>query len=387
MVDYTIAPTLKVFDRNLVMQTEIGPEIYDYFAYQREFRSHGSFTLYINANQPKAQYLLSEDAFLVEYYDGVKGRAGIIESVECTINNAGAAGQTLVISGREGGTFAERVALANTLSATGYDTISGPAETVMRHYVNNNCINPLDAGGNAATVRRIPGLRLESTDGRKGQTVSYSARLETVLDILESVSAAGEVGWEVVFDREELGFIFSVIEGEDKTSVILKPEYHTVEALQYQDNRMNSKTYVYVGGSGEGASRTIIGEHLGTSEPSGFDRREMFVDMSSATTSDELVTAGASELLTRAQSVSISAVAASNATRYEYQVDYDLGDFVTVDFSGIATAQVRIVSILDETVKGDRGNVRKITLNMGTEPSDIRRVIRRNSKAKPEERR
>lgn len=113
----------------------------------------------------------------------------------------------------------------------------------------------------------------------------------------------------------------------------------------------------------------------------------MFVDMSSATTSDELVTAGASELLTRAQSVSISAVAASNATRYEYQVDYDLGDFVTVDFSGIATAQVRIVSILDETVKGDRGNVRKITLNMGTEPSDIRRVIRRNSKAKPEERR
>lgn len=387
MVDYTIAPTLKIFDRNLVLQTEISPEVYDYFAYQREFRSHGSFVLHINANQPKAQYLLHDDAFLVEYYDGVKGRAGIIESVECTLNDSGAAGQTLIISGREGGTFAERIALAKTLTATGYDTISGPAETVMRHYVNNNCINPLDAGGNAAAVRKIPGLSLEPTDGGRGQTVSYSARLETVLDILESVSAAGDVGWEVVFDRDDIGFIFSIIEGADRTTVILKPEYHTVEALQYQDNRMNSKTYVYVGGSGEGAARTIIGEYLGTAEPSGFNRRELFVDMSNATDTAELETAGASELMTRAQSISIAAVAASNATRYEYQVDYDLGDFVTVDFTGIATVEVRIVSILDETVKGDRGNVRKITLNMGTEPADIRRIIRRNSKAKPEERR
>ena len=53
----------------------------------------------------------------------------------------------------------------------------------------------------------------------------------------------------------------------------------------------------------------------------------------------------------------------------------------------ISLAQVRIVGVLDETVKGDRGNVRKITLNMGTEPADIRRVIRRSAKAKPEERR
>lgn len=387
MVDYTRPPTIKIFDRNLVKTTEISPEVYDYFAYQRELRSHGSFTLHINANQPKAQYLLDADAFLVEYFDGVQGRAGIIESVECTIDSSGAAGQNLIITGREGGTFAERIALANTKTGTGYDTISGPAETVMRHYVSVNCISPLDAMGNSAPNRKVPELVLEPTDQGRGQNVSYSARLETILDILETVSAAGDIGWQVVFDRENADFMFSIIEGEDKTNVVLKPEYHTVESLQYRDDRMNSKTFVYVGGSGEGSARTIASAYLGDTEPSGFDRRELFVDLSNATTQNELTTAGVSELITRAPSISIAAVAASNATRYEYQVDYDLGDFVTVDFTGIATAQVRIVGVLDETVKGDRGNVRKITLNMGTEPADIRRVIRRSAKAKPEERR
>lgn len=387
MVDYTRPPTLKIFDKNLVKQTEISAEIYDYFAFQRELRSHGTFVMHINANQPKAQYLLDSNAFLVEYYDGVVGRAGIIESIECSIDDSGAAGQTLIVSGREGGTFAERIALANTKTGTGYDTITGPAETVMRHYVANNCTSPLDASGNSAPNRKIPEMVLEATDQGRGQTVSYSARLETILEILESVSAAGDIGWEVVFDRENADFVFSIVEGQDKTNVVLKPEYHTVENLQYRDDRMNSKTFVYVGGSGEGASRTIASVYQGTTEPSGFDRRELFVDLSNATTQDELTTAGVSELITRAPSISIAAVAASNATRYEYQVDYDLGDFVTVDFTGIATAQVRIVGILDETVRGDRGNVRKITLNMGTEPADIRRVIRRSAKAKPEERR
>ena len=257
----------------------------------------------------------------------------------------------------------------------------------MRHYVSNNCVNPLDASGNSAPNRAIPELVLESTDGARGQSVSYSARLETILDILETVSSAGDIGWEVVFDRANADFVFTIVEGEDKTNVILKPEYHTIESLQYRDDRMNSKTFVYVGGSGEGASRTISSAYLGTAEPSGFDRRELFVDLSNATTTEELTTAGASELINRSPSISIAAVAASNATRYEYQVDYDLGDFVTVDFTGIATAQVRIVGVLDEVVRDDRGNVRKITLNMGTEPADIRRVIRRSAKAKPEERR
>ncbi|MBE6506423.1 MAG: hypothetical protein E7Z72_00655 [Methanocorpusculum parvum] len=385
MQTFSTPPTIQVYGKNLELQTEISSEVYEYFRYERNFRVNGAFTLHINKNHPKAPYLLAPDALAVVYYDGKKARAGIIETVECSISENGAAGETLIISGREGGTLTERLAIAATGINTGYDVCSGDAESCMRYFVDRNCINALDSAGKPAPNRKIPHLILEPQDENRGEQVAYSARFETVADILETLGYAGGIGWEIIFDRASSAFVFSILPGEDHTQgtsypVILKPEWHTVESLSYMDDRVNSKTMVYIGGDGEAAERTVAQSYLGTAEPSGFERREFFVDASDSTTAEEIGTVALSELQAHAPSLTISAVAASSSQRYVYQTDYDLGDWVTVDYTGIATIDIRIIGIVDEVVAGQRGSIRKITLHMGTEPADIRRIVKQHSR-------
>ena len=143
---------------------------------------------------------------------------------------------------------------------------------------------------------------------------------------------------------------------------------------------LDSKSLAYVGGSGENASRIVESVYLTSAEPSGFSRRETFVDASNTGDLAELTTAGQSELLQTAGSISLDAELNSAFTSVQYQVDYDLGDTVTVEYAGVATVDAVIISIVDETVGGGRGSVRRLTAKLGTEPADIRRIVRRTTR-------
>jgi hypothetical protein len=155
---------------------------------------------------------------------------------------------------------------------------------------------------------------------------------------------------------------------------------NNIESLEYLFSLLDSKTLAYVGGSGENASRVIESVYLSSTEPSGFNRREIFVDASNTADSAELTTAGQSELLQTAGSVSLTASLNSSFTSVQYQVDYDLGDTVTVEYPGVATVDATIISIVDEIVGGGRGSVRRLTAKLGTEPADIRRIVRRTTR-------
>ena len=385
-VDYSTPPTIQVFDSSLTMMTEISPEVYDYFRFTRNLRTAGDFELQINRNHPKAAYLLDASAFLIAYFDGVVSRAGIIEQTDCALDDTGASGEMLVITGRSGGMFSERLAVAGTSSDTGYDTQTGAAETLIRHYVEVNAISAQDASGNSAPQRNIPNLILETAPmTARGTSCMYSARYESLAEILEALSYAGGVGWDVEFERSTKSFIFHVIEGADHSAssprpIIFRPELNNIESLEYLFSLLDSKTLAYVGGSGENASRVIESVYLSSTEPSGFNRRETFVDASNTADSAELTTAGQSELLQTAGSISLTASLNSSFTSVQYQVDYDLGDTVTVEYTGVATVDATIISIVDEIVGGDRGSVRRLTAKLGTEPADIRRIVRRTTR-------
>lgn len=386
MVSYSTPPNIQVYDRSLTLLTEISPEVYDYFRFTRNLRTAGDFELQINKNRNKASVLLNPSAFLIVYYDGVVARAGIIEQIESSLDDTGAGGEMLIITGRSGGMFAERLAVAGTASDTGYDTQTGAAETLIRHYVQQNAVSAVDAAGNPAPERNIPYLVLEEAPTpARGLACTYSARYESLAEILEAICYAGEIGWDVEFETSTKHFLFRIISGTDHSStsarpIIFRPELNNIESIDYLYSVIDSKSLAYVGGSGLDASRVVETVYVTSSEPSGFDRREVFVDASNTSDSGELITSGQSELQQTAGSISLDAALNVAFQGIQYQIDYDLGDTVTVEYIGIASADVVIISIVDETVGGSRGSVRKITAKLGTEPADIRRIVRRTTR-------
>ena len=378
-------PDIRVFNANFEMIDSISAEVYQYWRYERHLRTADNFEFKINKNHPKSQSILNGDALMLVYYDGTTARAGIIEQVQCSMSETGSSDEVVTVTGRSGGSFEHRLAVAGTAIGTGYDTQTGAAETLLRHYVDVNCINALDGGGSAASARAIPQLVLADTDEERGVTCTYSARYETIAEILETICNASGLGWEVDFDRDSATFVFDVISGTDHSEqsidpIIFKLELNNLKTIDYQSSQIDTKTLAYVGGSGEDASRLVQEVYLTDDEPEGFARHETFVSASNTNDVGELVTVGESELHERSGELSLSAEIDLNFAAQQYLRDYDLGDIVTVQYTGVASVDVRIIGIVDEIVGGGRGDPRTITAKLGTEPVDITRIVKRTTR-------
>lgn len=386
-VNYQIMPEILVLNKDLEVIDRIPADVYFYWSYTRNYREADTFEFQINKNREKAKSVLRPDTFALAYYDGITTRAGIIEQIECSLDTQGAANEMIKISGRSGGMLSERICLRNTSAGTGYDTISGDAETVMKHYVDVNCINAVDGRNVSAPNRIIPDFELSENEG-KGSTVSMSARFDVVSDVLNTVSLSGNIGWEVVFDIESRKFVFQVIEGTSKTAtdaycVIFKPEFNNIDSLDYLWSVFGSKSVCYVAGQDEAAARNVL-KVTGTVEPSGFERREVFLDQRQTNDTDTLRTAGVAALEEHAGELSLNTDVRPSAS-LQYQDDYDLGDIVTVEYGDLLSVDVRIIGVTDAILGGGRGDTRLISLKLGTEAPDIRRIVRKTTKNTKEE--
>lgn len=160
------------------------------------------------------------------------------------------------------------------VDVTGFDydsVVSLPAETAMKYYVNAH------AGPGASIARQIPGLVIAPDLGR-GSAVSYDARFQNLLTILVEFGKVSGLGWRAAFDPDNLEVPFDVVEGADRTdTVFFDFDFETLSGWTRLDSIADSKTLAIVAGQGDLAAREIVKRYLG-SEPSGFDRREEFVD-------------------------------------------------------------------------------------------------------------
>jgi hypothetical protein len=159
-------------------------------------------------------------------------------------------------------------------SSTAYDNKSGSAETVMKHYVERNFVNPDDPD-------RIFENLVIAPDQERGPNISWQSRLKNVAEELTDISLATGLGWEITLDIPNQQFIFDVVEGSDRTMgqtilppVRFEPQLKTIATMSYLESNFNYKNVAYVGGPGEGVDRIIKG--VGTA--TGRDRYEIFVD-------------------------------------------------------------------------------------------------------------
>ncbi len=268
---------MRVYDRYLNLLTET--DSFQSFQFTRNYHGIGGFELHINRYMQGAETL--EKGNLVSLHEPHK--VGIILTKETVLDEQGKATENIKLTGTTlCGLMNRRITVPP--KHTSHDRKQGNAETVMKHYVNNHFLNPVDP------KRKFPNLIIAPNQNR-GTNIEWESRYKNVADELEKVSLLSGLGWEVTADFNNKRFIFDVIESKDLTQantqgnspVFFSPEFDNVKSMQFIDSDNDLRNIGYVGGQGEGVERKII--QLG--DVSGWDRLETFVDARDIGDTDE----------------------------------------------------------------------------------------------------
>jgi len=361
---------ISIFDENLVRLAIL--DDYDYFTWTRNLRRPNSFELRVNRYKDDASQL-DIGHYIVVFKAGAY-RIWRIESLEINLTEEGKQSEQWIVRGRSlAGVFDERVVqhrITNS-STQGLDTQTGSAETLLKHFVNVEAVNPTDPN------RSVPNLVI-APDQLRGPTFTVSGRLQTLSELLEIICFTNGLGYLVFYDLDNQEFVFEVIEGKDRSVgngvnpvVIFSPDYDNIKNMTYQNSVMNSKNVAIVAGQGTGFNREFA--YAGTGV--GLDRREIFVD------ARDVVEAGlearGNERLSEYEQTLILEFDHTQIGPFQYEVDFDLGDIVTVIYPNIAQADLRIVKV-EEYVTRENGWYFKLTV--GNEFPDLINILKKERK-------
>ena len=182
-----------------------------------------------------------------------------------------------------------------------------------------------------------------------GQKQKDSCRLQTLFQILQTQS---EIGWRLRFSGSALTLEF--YEGVDRhLTVRFDTDYESLSNGEFTDSTESYANTVYVGGKGTGSERDIFeGEELVEGQtPSGLDRFEAWDNQSEMTTEDEYEAEALSMLSQYGQTLEVSGNGLAKCP-YEYEKEYNVGDIITIAFSG-KSAVVQILSVTEHWTWGN----------------------------------
>lgn len=215
----------------------------------------------------------------------------------------------------------------------------GNAETVIRNYVNNNCISASDSNRNISNL-------IQGINNNLGTNVSYNSHYKVLLEEVEAIAKTNELGFKIDLDLISQKYIFEVFKGLDRTVnqnensiAIFSTEFENISEQKYVDSENDFKNYVLVAGAGEDLNRKTF--EIG-SENEGLNRYELFVDardISDKTDDDvdipeeiynNLLEARGKEKLTECTLVETFDCKILNTNSLIYRTDFDLGDKISI---------------------------------------------------------
>lgn len=249
--------------------------------------------------------------------------------------------------------------------ATGktHESVTGNVETVMRHFVNTQMINPSDP------ARIFPRLVLGANQN-KGPAIEENSRYDSLSEKLTELSELHGLGWNIELDLKNKRFVFVVKEGRNLVAnqtglpqAIFSTEFETIESLEYTESDLDYKNFAVVAGQGEGVERRIIS----IGDAAGADRYEMFVDARDVSEEDDegnprpvekvvadLNKRGNEKLSEHAQEIYLGGQILTTS-RLIYGKDFSVGDVVTVRDKGWGvTMDTRITAVKEVYEYGKR---------------------------------
>ncbi len=220
-------------------------------------------------------------------------------------------------------------------NGSGYDYRTGDAETIMRGYVQAN------AGTGALSGRNTLVVNLEATNGHRGAATGYSARFQSVLEILQSLANSAGIGFRVRQIGSQL--VYQTYTPVDHSGIVRFS--HSSGSLAGYSFQLNAPTTTraIVGDSGLDVGR-VFQQFIGTLAESDWNRKiETFVDQRSdlSTTVAQIAQAGQDALNSGSPTAQVT-FTAQDVARIAYGVDYGLGDKVSVEIAD-GTAVVDVV--------------------------------------------
>ncbi|MET3658174.1 siphovirus ReqiPepy6 Gp37-like family protein [Sporosarcina psychrophila] len=356
---------IRIFTPDIELLGEISN--YESLMFTRSWSGIGDLELRINRYKNYTETLQKGNVIVV---GNDKHKAYIILHREIELDEAGKATENWLIKGLELKVVTgDRITLPP--SHTAQDNKSASAEAVMKHYVNGNVINPVDGR------RKIPQVLLAPNQNR-GPLVNWQTRFKNLAGELAEISLVSGIGWSARVDYDLLKWVFDVSVGRDLTvnqnvhsPVIFSPHFDNVKNMHFVDSDLNYKNTAYIAGQGEGVERRVV--ELG--QASGLARKELFVDARDVSEETDiegqdpvprppqeiitdLMNRGEQKLaemiqelfleaqimtptkkvdiekqthfVTQFQLVESVKVTEKFASSFVYEIDYDLGDIVTI---------------------------------------------------------
>ena len=318
----------------------------------------GSFEVYIAAN-PRNLGIFQTGRIIGR--DDDKQHYGIIESV--TLETDAENGDYLTVTGRFLMSLLSRRIIYPTLS---FSALTSYADMV-RLAVYRNCM--------LSDNRLIPGLRHGSTSGtcweqKSRLQVSYENLMDWIFKVCEMIggtanirlqeTAAGNGVYTMMLDLSQ-GTDRSILQ-EENAHIVFSDSYCNLLTFGYSMDLSAQKNVAYVLGCGEGTERKRTVCYHG-SEPAQLNRYEVYVDAKDV--SDEtqengetvqisdddylglLMEKGAENLVPITE-ISESTIAADNR-QYQYNKDYFVGDYVTVEHErfGLIQPKIQLVGMIE----------------------------------------
>lgn len=315
----------------------------------------GTFELTINKNKANTNKLKKDNMLIVNKRDD---KILLIDKVVTTTNKNS---KTLKVTG----TCIKGITKRRIIATNGYDrVIETQAENIQKHYIEKHMVESY-YDSIRTPERDISWIKIAPTQNRGIKTV-WQARLTNLHDELKHISEDTGLGWYGYLDREEKCIYFDSMRGTDRTiNQTESPNTHeflskythqeleeyTHEELQgtvkhpyiifsekkknllegkTTDDDTNYKNVGYAAGKGENEDRLIT--VIGTA--TGFDRREVFIDLNNIEDPDELKSEGQKKLDTYKTIKSVEGKV-YQIPNMEYEKDFFLGDLVTIESDGI----------------------------------------------------
>jgi hypothetical protein len=307
---------------------------YESLLFTRRWHEVGEFELRINRYKRHTELLQRGNLIML---DASRNKIGIIRHREIELDENGKKTENWLVKGIAlKGVVAQRITVPPV--GDSHDRASGAAETVMKYYVNNHVVNPVD-------VKRKIDMVMLANDQQRGSSISWESRFKKLDEELTEISKISGLGWDVFLDFQQKKWIFDVFEGRNLTvnqtenpPVIFSPQFESLKQLSFVESDYNYKNYGYIAGQGEGEDRRVV--EVGEAE--GLSRIETFIDSRDISEQDEsgqalteeqiiakLRERGQQKLSEFTQDFFLEGQILTNSP-FVYEKDYDLGDIVTI---------------------------------------------------------
>ncbi len=174
------------------------------------------------------------------------------------------------------------------LGAQGYDVATGSSESIMKHYVDYNMINPTDLN------RKVISLSNANDLNRGVSADTYMSRFEYVSDVLAKVGKNAQLGYDITVDLTNNKMVFDVLPAIDKSEnqsernrVVFDVERGNVKGIVVEKRSSTGKNAFYATKSGgsleaDAVTQLVCDEPV----PKGIYRREMQLNVSCESVED-----------------------------------------------------------------------------------------------------